>query len=408
MDEQLTIVMISMHTSPLAQPGQGDAGGMNVYVRNLTQALIAAGHQVLCFTRKTSVRDVPVELDAATGSQVVPLAVGSLKLPKESLPQLTTQFGIAVASTTQRYARHTVVYHSHYWLSGIAAHEAARYQRGPLVHTMHTLAAAKNTVSPGTEPAFRVDREAFIAATADAVIANTPVEAIELREHTPVQEHRLHVVTPGVDHQVFSPEGPAYWPGNSGHSGPKVLFAGRFQPFKGPHILVDALAVLAHKRHFEPPVIHFTGANSGSTTYDIRARAHLLGVAEYCSFSAPVPPEVLAQYMRAADVVAVPSRSESFGLVALEAQACGTPVIAHGAGGLTTAVNDGVTGRLVEGLHPETWADVLDSLRTNPSCWDDYGDAASNHASQFSWTTMAAELLNIYRSTMRAHDTPDG
>lgn len=211
MTEQLTIVMVAMHTSPLAQPGQGDAGGLNVYVRNLSQALIRQGHQVLAFTRKTSGTEASVVVDAATDSQVVPIATGRYALPKEALGSLTTQFAQRMVDEVTNRARHRVVVHSHYWLSGLAAVEAAHALQAPMVHTMHTLGAAKNSSQPGSEPAHRVERERYIAAKASVLIANTAAEKHELIQHTGVAPERVVVVPPGVDHHIFTPDGPAVW-----------------------------------------------------------------------------------------------------------------------------------------------------------------------------------------------------
>lgn len=401
MAEKLTIAMIAMHTSPLAQPGQGDAGGLNVYVKNLSLALIQAGYQLLVFTRKTSSTDAPLMLDDATASQLIPIAAGRLDLPKEALSGLTTQFADTLVEEVLERAHHPVVLHSHYWLSGIAALHAAERLQAPVIHTMHTLGAAKNISSPGSEPPHRVEREAYIGAKASMLTANTAVEKQELIQHTGVDADRVLVVHPGVDHHLFSPEGASQWPGKHVPRSPKVLFAGRMQSFKGPHVLVEALAILRQRGHRVLPVVHFTGAMSGQNRYDVRERAFLLGVAEQCSFSPPVSPTVLASYMRAADVVAVPSVAETFGLVAIEAQACGTPVIAHKAGGLTTAVADGVTGQLVNSLAPQAWADLLESVMTQPCQWQAYGRAAIRHAQQFSWTAMAHRMLRIYTSAAR-------
>ena len=402
MTEQLTIVMVAMHTSPLAQPGQGDAGGLNVYVRNLSQALIRQGHQVLAFTRKTSGAEAPVAVDAATDSQVIPIAAGRYALPKEALGTLTSQFAQRVVDEVTNRARHRVVVHSHYWLSGLAAVEVAHRLQSPMIHTMHTLGAAKNSSVPGSEPAYRVERERYITAKASVLTANTAAEKQELVVHTGVAPERVVVVPPGVDHHIFTPDGPVVWPGKHDQAGPRVLFAGRMQPFKGPHVLVEALAALRRRGHAVLPTVHFTGALSGQNHYDVHAQAYLLGVAQYCSFSQPVSPTVLASYMRAADVVAVPSVSESFGLVAIEAQACGTPVLAHRAGGLTTAVADQRTGELLDSLTPQAWADALESVMLQPATWRTYGEAAVRHAATFSWTGMAHRMLQLYRTAADA------
>lgn len=402
MGAQLTIVMISMHTSPLAQPGQGDAGGLNVYLKNLTDALIQAGYQVLSFTRKTAATDQTVVLDEVTGSKVVPLSVGPLALPKEALDQLTAQFADDLVRGVEQYARHSVVLHSHYWLSGMVAHQAALHLSAPVVHTMHTLGATKNSSSPGSEPPYRVEREAFICAQSHVVTANTMVEKQELVQHTAVIPQRVEVVHPGVDHHVFCPDGESVWPGRMTPNVPRILFAGRQQRYKGPHVLLQALAILRDRGFHTLPVLHFTGAVSGSPDYDLHAKAHLLGVAQWCSFSSPVSPEMLASYMRAADVVAMPSVSESFGLVAVEAQACGTAVLAHKVGGLNTAVADGVSGHLVDSLNATAWADALQSLVEDPERWRDYGAAGLQHAAQFSWAAMAERMAEIYTSCVTA------
>ncbi|NWN87137.1 MAG: glycosyltransferase [Micrococcaceae bacterium] len=396
MGEQLTIVMVSMHTSPLAQPGQGDAGGMNVYVRNLSDALIAAGHQVLSFTRKTLAGDTTVVVDETTGSQVVYLPAGDPDLPKEALREVTTPFADALVASVRQHARHRVILHSHYWLSGLVALEASPRLEAPVVHTMHTLGATKNSSAPGTEPNHRVEHEAFLATRADVLTANTVVEKAEIVHYSGAPEDRVQVVHPGVDHEVFQPEGSTTWPGREPEAGPKILFAGRLQSYKGPHVIVDALAVLRERGFDWLPVVHFTGAVSGSGDYDVSARAHTLGVAQYCSFSPPVTPPALASYMRASEVVVMPSVSESFGLVAVEAQACGTPVIAHNSGGLATAVADGVSGQLIDSLDAAHWADVLATVVEQPQRWKAYGEAATRHAAQFSWSVMAERMVDVY------------
>lgn len=400
LDRQLTIVMISMHTSPLAQPGQGDAGGLNVYIRNLMQALIHAGHQVLAFTRKTAVTDETVVLDQKTESKVIPLAVGRLSLPKEVLSELTSQFTDELTARVEEHAQHTIVLHSHYWLSGMVAHQAALSLHAPVIHTMHTLGATKNSSVPGTESNYRIEREAYIGAHSEVIVANTPVEKQELVEHTGVDPERVQVVHPGVDHNIFQPSGPDWWPGRTPGAAPKILFAGRIQHYKGPHVLLQALAVLRDRGFRTIPVIHFTGAASGDPGYDLRAMAHLLGVAQYVSFSPPVAAETLAQYMRSADVVAIPSISESFGFVAVESQACGTPVLAHRVGGLPIAVADEVSGEFVDSLHANAWADALASVVSHPSRWIRYGAAGFAHSSQFSWSAMAERMVEIYCSAV--------
>lgn len=398
MGEQLTIAMVSMHTSPLAQPGEGDAGGLNVYVRNLTTALIEAGYQVLVLTRRTAAAEEIVILDKATDSKMIPLSVGPFDLPKEALAELIPQFAEALARAISVHACHSLVIHSHYWLSGVAAHQAARLLQAPVIHTMHTLGAAKNSAIPGSEPLHRIEGEALICAHAQVLIANTADEKQELIKFTGVPEERVQVVRPGVDHRIFRPVGTNRWPGRPANQAPKILFAGRMQRYKGPHVLLEALAVLRDRGLKTLPVAHFTGAASGSATYDVPAYAKRLGIAQQCSFSSPVSPTVLASYMRAADAVAMPSASESFGLVAAEAQACGTAVIAHNVGGLATVVGNGVSGQLVDSLDAEAWADSLAELITDPQRWRNYGAAGVDHSGLFTWSAMADQMTEIYQT----------
>ena len=388
--------MVSMHTSPLAQPGEGDAGGMNVYVRNLTSALIDAGHQVLVLTRKTSVTEDIVVLDNATDSKMIPLTIGPFDLPKEELAELVPQFADALTRAVSIHASHPLVVHSHYWLSGVAAHQVTRRLHVPVVHTMHTLGAAKNSALPGSEPLHRVEAEALVCAHAQVLVANTADEKQQLIDFTGIAEERVQVVEPGVDHSIFRPVGVTRWPGRHANQAPRILFAGRMQRHKGPHVLLEALAVLRDRGLKTLPVAHFTGAASGSASYDVPAYAKQLGIAQQCSFSSPVSPSVLASYMRAADAVAMPSASESFGLVAAEAQACGTAVIAHNVGGLTSVVVDNVSGRLVDSLGPEAWADSLAEMITDPQRWHAYGAAGADHSRAFSWSAMGERMIDIY------------
>jgi D-inositol-3-phosphate glycosyltransferase len=403
------VVMVSLHTSPLAQPGQGDAGGMNVYVRQLAITLAAGGHPVWVLTRRDGpgqrVEELPVPpVEGAARATVVPVPAGpAAPVPKEDLPRWVDDFaraapGALVAAGGCRGEDCRWVVHSHYWLSGLAGLAVAESLNAPLVHTMHTMAAVKNARDArSTEPEERESAEQHIAARADLLVANTPAEADELTVHYGADPETIRVVPPGVDTTVFRPDGPVHWPG--GEADLKILFAGRIQGHKGPHVIIRATGLLRQRIGADASVaLHLTGAASGSGDLDVEALVAESGLEDVCSTSGPVSaPELAARY-RAADVVAVPSYSESFGLVALEAQACGTPVLAHRVGGLVYAVEDGVTGRLVGGLDPQAWARELERIAADVPAWQGMGPAAADRARGFGWDAMAARMSAMYEA----------
>jgi D-inositol-3-phosphate glycosyltransferase len=403
------IVMVSLHTSPVAQPGQGDAGGMNVYVRHLSIRLAAAGHPVWVLTRRErrgqGPQDLPVpESPGAARAIVLPVSAGpAAPVPKEDLPRWVDDFAaaapaaLAAAGGCQGDDCRWIV-HSHYWLSGLAGLAVAASLDAPLVHTMHTMAAVKNARDRrSAEPEERESAEQQIASAAHLLIANTPAERQELIEHYAAAPGRIDVIPPGVDTEVFTPHGPAHWPGHP--AALKVLFAGRIQGHKGPQVIIRALGRLRQRHPQGPSVaLHLTGARSGQGDLDLATLVAEAGLAEVVTTSGPVTADALAAMYRAADVVAVPSYSESFGLVALEAQACGTPVLAHRVGGLVHAVADGVTGRLVDGLEPADWAAELGRIAADPDAWRGLGPAAAQRARGFSWDAMAARMSAAYES----------
>jgi D-inositol-3-phosphate glycosyltransferase len=403
------VVMVSLHTSPLAQPGQGDAGGMNVYVRHVATTVAAAGHPVWVLTRRDRpgqrVQELPVpQVPGAARATVVPVPAGpAAEVPKEELPHWVDDFaraapGALIAAGGCQGDECRWVVHSHYWLSGLAGLAVAESLNAPLVHTMHTMAAVKNARDArSAEPEERESAEQHIAERADLLVANTPAERAELMDHYGASPDSIRVVPPGVDTAVFRPEGEVHWPGRD--AGLKILFAGRIQGHKGPHVIIRATGLLQQRRHGGPAVaLHLTGAASGGDHLDLAALVAESGLGEACSTSGPVSaPELAARY-RAADVVAVPSYSESFGLVALEAQACGTPVLAHRVGGLQYAVADGETGRLVDGLDPETWARELERIAADLPAWRRMGPSAARRARGFGWEAMAARMSALYEA----------
>ena len=409
--EQPRVAMLSVHTSPLDQPGTGDAGGLNVYVTDLSRALARHGARVEIFTRATSSR-LPsvVELDAGDPRVLVRhVPAGPFEgLDKNDLPGQLCAFTAGVLRTEAGRPAHSYdVVHSHYWLSGQVGWLAADRWDVPLVHTMHTLAKVKNAaLAPGDtpEPAGRVIGEEQVVAAADALVASTAEEAADLVDRYAADPAAVHVVAPGVDLDLFHPPRP----GAAGRAAlrarlglpadrPVVLFAGRIQPLKAPDVLVRALAVLAGSGR-PVPLLVVLGGPSGRPTalVELEALAGASGVRPDVLFRPPVPRADLADWYRAADLVAMPSRTESFGLVAAEAQASGTPVVASAVGGLRTVVQDGITGRLVSSHDPARWADALADLLADPGALATLGAGAARAGARLGWDTAAEQVFKVY------------
>jgi len=395
------VALLSVHTSPLAQPGTGDAGGMNVYVLQSALHLARRGVAVEVFTRATSSIDPPVQ-HVAPGVLVRNVVAGPFEgLDKNDLP---TQLCAFVAGVLRAEAAHEPGYydvvHSHYWLSGQVGWLAADRWAVPLVHTAHTLAGVKNAAlaaGDAPEPPLRTVGEQQVVDAADRLIVNTDDEAQQLVALHEADPRRIDVAHPGVDLEVFQPGDKLAARQALGLSAgePIVAFVGRIQPLKAPDILLRAAAKLPGVR------VVVAGGPSGSSGLAepgglVRLAAEL-GISDRVTFLPPQSRADLATLFQAADLVAVPSYSESFGLVALEAQACGTPVVAAAVGGLPVAVRDGVTGRLVGGHGIDSWATALDELLrlgSGPRGWA-MRRAAVSHAAQFSWErTVDAQLAS--------------
>ena len=388
------IAMVTVHTSPLAQPGEGDAGGMNVYVLEVARQLARRDIAVDLFTRTTCAAQPPV-VEVEPGVVVRHLAAGPYEgLSKEDLPGQLCAF----AAGMMRVAAHAPpgyydLVHSHYWLSGQVGWLAADRWGVPLVHTMHTMARVKNLhLADGDEPEPRGREigEAQVVEAADRLVANTPREAAELVELYGADPARVAVAEPGVDLTVFSPGSKAEARARVGIPADAVLllFVGRIQPLKAPDVLVRAAAELVRRRPDlrSSLVVGILGGASGTGVRNpmgLTELAQQLGIADLVRFVPPVDRSTLAQWYRAADLVAVPSHSESFGLVAVEAQACGTPVVAANVGGLPTAV--GPAGVLVDGHDTADWATALEAVLRDPRGAAALARTSVEHAAGFSW-----------------------
>jgi len=406
------LAVLSMHTSPLAQPGTGDGGGMNVYVRELTTALARAGVECDVYTRAWS-SILPATVTVEPGFRVHHVPAGPLDaVAKEQLPAVVDEFTDNVRSLMLSGAGVDPAFHeetgydalhANYWLSGLAGHRLKHELDLPLVSTFHTLARVKAEASPeevsSDEPHRRAEAEATIMRCSEVVLASCSVEATQLADLYDSDPERIRVVAPGVDQAFF---GPGYRPQARRALGlpadvPLLLFVGRIQPLKGADVAVRTLAALT-----DHPDAHLVvvGGPSGPRGEDhlghieeIVARHEL---ADRVHLVAPQPHELLSTYYRAADVCVVPSRSESFGLVALEAAACGTPVVAAAVGGLTTLVDHGHTGYLVDRPTPDAFAVAVARVLADPLLGEQLATAAVVRARRYTWSQAATLLRTTY------------
>jgi D-inositol-3-phosphate glycosyltransferase len=393
--------VLSVHTSPLAQPGTGDAGGMNVYVLQSALQMARLGVEVEIFTRATSSADQPV-VRVAPGVLVRNVVAGPFEgLDKYDLPTQLCAFtaGVLRAEATHEPGYYDIV-HSHYWLSGQVGWLARDRWAVPLVHTAHTLAAVKNAAladGDSPEPPLRAVGEQQVVDEADRLIVNTEHEARQLVSLHHADPARIDVVHPGVDLEMFTAGDRRVARAALGLGADErvLAFVGRIQPLKAPDVLLRAAARLTDRFGTLRVLVAGGPSGSGLQAPDTLVRlADELGIAAHVTFLPPQSRDELVNVYRAADLVAVPSYSESFGLVAVEAQACGTPVVAAAVGGLPVAVRDDVSGSLVDGHDVDDWARAMGALLERGP--DTMSAAAVEHAATFSWAHTVDALLASY------------
>ncbi|MFT4108628.1 glycosyltransferase [Propionicimonas sp.] len=403
MPAALRICFVSMHTSPAAVPGTGDAGGMNVVELAQADALAALGHRVDLVTRRTHPEDADtVELQPGVTLHHVD-AGPRTPLAKSAIDAHIEEFSAGLA----RLPAPDVV-HSHHWMSGVAALPVAQAWGVPHVQSFHSVAAPPGSpLSAGEPPESprRVPGEAAVARESQAVVAISAAEAQTVIDRCGADPDRVSIVSPGVDHALFRPLAAAedrWSPAPAGDAWPRgyVLIAARLEPLKGPDLAIQAVAGL--DAEVRPHLVVAGDASSAFASYEreLHAMVAEAGLSGGVTFLGAQPRPELARLLRGARVLLVPSHSETFGLVALEAAASGTPVIAASAGGLREAVAHGVTGQLMDSRRPEDWSLALTRLLMVPGLLARMGAVSRVHARRFDWGWAAQRLVAVYRQQL--------
>lgn len=387
------VAVLSLHTSPLTQPGSGDSGGMNVYVRELAAGLAHVGIDCSVYVRRWD-RDLPREVTVEPGVRVVHVDAGALELTKDELYPVVDEFADGVRADLAE--RPATVLHANYWLSGVAGHRLKHELGVPLVSTFHTLARVKAETGDH-EPARRARAETEVVRCSDVITASCISEQHQLERLYDAPSERIELVAPGVEHALFSPGDQRGARAALGLGpGPVVLFVGRIQPLKGVDVAVEAFAELDRA---DATLVIVGGASGIDGDAEVRRIRHLvdeLGVADRVLFRPPQPHHRLGTYYRAADVGMIPSRSESFGLVGLEAAACGLPVVAAAVGGLRTLVDHGRTGFLVERREPRLFAAYVAEVLDNPLMAAQMALNSAERGRGYSWSATAQRLDTVY------------
>ncbi|MGK0273651.1 MAG: D-inositol-3-phosphate glycosyltransferase [Ilumatobacter sp.] len=381
---------------------------MNVYVRELVSSLSQIGIECTTFTRADR-EGLPAEVLVEPGHRVVHIEAGPHHLPKEALPEISDQFCHGVMEWIEANEKPDII-HGNYWLSGVVGHHLKHELDVPFVSTFHTLARVK-AEGGDPEPRWRDRAEAEIIQCSDAICVSCVEEEEQFRRLYGDPHGRIEIIAPGVEHAFFAPgdQAGARRAINVDPDVPFILFVGRIQPLKGPDVAIRALAALGRPDAQLAIVGGSSGRNGDVQASEAHALVDELGLHDQVHFIEPKPHHILSTWYRAADIVLVPSRSESFGLVALEAAACGVPVVASAVGGLLSLVDDGETGFLIEGRKPADYADAMRTILNDSELAASMGKAAVERAKAYTWRAAAERLRDLYaelgvESLVTCHD----
>jgi D-inositol-3-phosphate glycosyltransferase len=409
------IAMLSVHTCPLAALGGKETGGMNVYVREVARALGRLGFEIDVFTRSQDPA-IPEVVRLGPGARVIHVSAGPARpIARAAVADHLEEFAERIETFRIRERVRYDLVHSHYWLSGLAGLDLAGRWGVPLIHMFHTLGAIKNAVARGsndTEPEERLAAEIRIAKEADRIVASNLVERADLAWHLGANPARVAVIPCGVDVELFRPRPTAPARARLGLDAEHVLlFVGRLTPIKGLETLLRALSVLrADGLSAARLTLLVVGGTKGEEAGSghLRRLAQELGVGDWVDFRGPQPQGVLTDYYGAADICLIPSRYESFGMVALEAMASGVPVIASRAGGLAVTVQDGVTGRLVPEGAVSALAQAVAGLLADEPARHALGLRAVEWARRFAWPSVGRSLADLYAERLPALESAVG
>ena len=411
----MNVAMLSYHTCPLATLGGKDTGGMNVYVRDLTLQLGRMGIHVDVFTRSQDEHVPHVLHDLGFGNRVVHVPAGpETPCPRQEMAEYIPEFVEGIKKFAEEKNIHYDLIHSHYWMSGLAAEALSDCWGGtPIIQMFHTLGEMKNRVARSEaerEGSYRLDGERHVMGRVDRIIAATPAEQAQLEWLYNADMRKVYVVPPGVDVGHFYPipvDEARQFIGLTPEAR-MILFVGRIEPLKGLDTLIKAVACLRVKDLPEPVHLAVIGGNPDAAPEEMSAEmVHIqrmcdeLTVGKMVAFLGKRSQDTLPYYYSAAEVVVMPSHYESFGMVALEAMACGTPVIASQVGGLAFLVQDGVTGYHVPDEDDEALCGKLSALLGDISLRKRLGKNAAEYAQSYAWPKIAAQLVEIYSDVIR-------
>jgi len=405
--------MLSVHTSPLAMLGGKKTGGMNVYVRDFSRELSREGIQVDVFTRSQDASAPFIEELGVNGRVINILAGPRQPIATAEVPQHLNEFTQGVlAFATAENIQYDVI-HSHYWLSGLVAEQLRDVWGTPIVQIFHTLGHMKNKIAMSDSeraPQVRLDGECRVIQTADRIIAATLAEEEQLVSLYNANPGKISIIPPGVDLERFHPIDKKTAKKRVGIpcGDTNILFAGRIEPLKGIDTMLRAMALIQKRRPdaVENCCMAIIGGDPWADDLDeemarLQELRHDLDIHDLVMFLGAKDQEILPNYYAAAEMVVMPSHYESFGMVALEAMAMGTPVIASEVGGLAHLVQHGVTGYHVPSRNPEALAGRIFELLSNPECRDYMGRNARQHARQYAWPNITAKFMKVYGAVLR-------